>query len=114
MATYVIKMVSLMAILSCITFTSAKVYTVGDSGGWALSVDYTAWTSDKTFLVGDSLCKILFHFYPCNKKIIDINDMSLSRFCFFNNFLTLSTCLGFPFCPYIMYFMSKEIDIIIW
>ncbi|CAI9291682.1 unnamed protein product [Lactuca saligna] len=55
MATYVIKMVSLMAILSCITFTSAKVYTVGDSGGWALSVDYTAWTSDKTFLVGDRL-----------------------------------------------------------
>ncbi|KAI3689210.1 hypothetical protein L2E82_47161 [Cichorium intybus] len=55
MAMYGVKMMSLVVILSCITFTSAKVYRVGDSGGWALSVDYTAWASDKTFLVGDSL-----------------------------------------------------------
>ncbi|PWA67977.1 Cupredoxin [Artemisia annua] len=33
----------------------AKVYTVGDSAGWALGVDYKTWTSGKTFKVGDSL-----------------------------------------------------------
>lgn len=34
---------------------SATVYTVGDSSGWTLGVDYSTWTSDKTFNVGDSL-----------------------------------------------------------
>ncbi|KAJ9545434.1 hypothetical protein OSB04_025141 [Centaurea solstitialis] len=33
----------------------AKVYTVGDSSGWSLGVDYKTWTSDKTFKVGDTL-----------------------------------------------------------
>ncbi|XP_004299681.1 PREDICTED: blue copper protein-like [Fragaria vesca subsp. vesca] len=33
----------------------AKDYTVGDSSGWATGVDYTTWTSDKTFAVGDNL-----------------------------------------------------------
>lgn len=40
----------------------AKDYTVGDSSGWATGVDYTTWTSDKTFAVGDNLGK-LSHFY---------------------------------------------------
>ncbi|KAK1406733.1 hypothetical protein QVD17_38341 [Tagetes erecta] len=43
------------AIFSSISLGSAKVYTVGDSDGWALSVDYTTWASDKTFYIGDSL-----------------------------------------------------------
>ncbi|KAI4375085.1 hypothetical protein MLD38_012995 [Melastoma candidum] len=34
---------------------SATVYTVGDTSGWAMGVDYTTWTSDKSFVVGDSL-----------------------------------------------------------
>ncbi|KAI3511028.1 hypothetical protein L1887_18169 [Cichorium endivia] len=55
MVMYGVKMMSLVVILSCTTFISAKVYEVGDSGSWALSVDYSAWTSDKTFLVGDTL-----------------------------------------------------------
>ncbi|KAH7846849.1 hypothetical protein Vadar_018838 [Vaccinium darrowii] len=33
----------------------ATVYTVGDSSGWTMGVDYTTWTSGKTFVVGDSL-----------------------------------------------------------
>ncbi|CAN6584104.1 unnamed protein product [Malus baccata var. baccata] len=33
----------------------ATVYTVGDSSGWASGVDYSTWTSGKTFKVGDSL-----------------------------------------------------------
>ncbi|XP_050229076.1 blue copper protein-like [Mercurialis annua] len=33
----------------------ATDYTVGDSSGWALGLDYTTWTSGKTFAVGDNL-----------------------------------------------------------
>ena len=33
----------------------ATVYTVGDSAGWTLGVDYDTWSSSKTFVVGDSL-----------------------------------------------------------
>ncbi|XP_065871457.1 blue copper protein-like [Euphorbia lathyris] len=33
----------------------ATVYTVGDSTGWAMGVDYTTWGSDKSFNVGDTL-----------------------------------------------------------
>ncbi|XP_062099017.1 blue copper protein [Humulus lupulus] len=35
--------------------SSATVYTVGDTSGWAMGVDYSTWTSDKAFVVGDSL-----------------------------------------------------------
>ncbi|KVH99725.1 Cupredoxin [Cynara cardunculus var. scolymus] len=55
MATYDIGMMGFMVILSCFTCGLAKVYIVGDTAGWALSVDYTTWTGDKTFKVGDSL-----------------------------------------------------------
>ncbi|KAK4276843.1 hypothetical protein QN277_014948 [Acacia crassicarpa] len=33
----------------------AKVYSVGDSSGWAIGADYGTWASGKTFQVGDSL-----------------------------------------------------------
>ncbi|KAL9228745.1 hypothetical protein vseg_004293 [Gypsophila vaccaria] len=33
----------------------ATVYTVGDSSGWTLGVDYGTWSASKTFVVGDSL-----------------------------------------------------------
>ncbi|XP_057424894.1 blue copper protein-like [Lotus japonicus] len=35
--------------------TLATVYSVGDTSGWAAGADYSTWTSDKTFAVGDSL-----------------------------------------------------------
>ncbi|KAL2339952.1 hypothetical protein Fmac_007892 [Flemingia macrophylla] len=35
--------------------TLATVYTVGDTSGWAIGADYSSWTSDKTFAIGDSL-----------------------------------------------------------
>lgn len=38
----------------------ATDYTVGGSSGWSTGVDYNTWVSDKTFNVGDTLCKILF------------------------------------------------------
>lgn len=65
------------AILCLIIFIScasvpcfATVYTVGDSAGWALGVDYDTWASSKTFAVGDSLSKLynqLFHIILNNK-----------------------------------------------
>ncbi|KAI4366556.1 hypothetical protein MLD38_022419 [Melastoma candidum] len=42
-------------ILQLAVLTSATVYTVGDTSGWAMGVDYTTWTSGKTFKVGDNL-----------------------------------------------------------
>ncbi|XP_047323764.1 blue copper protein-like [Impatiens glandulifera] len=45
----------LILVLCSIVPCLATVYTVGDSNGWGLGVDYTTWTSDKTFNVGDSL-----------------------------------------------------------
>lgn len=45
--------------LILITFAAvpswATDYTVGDSSGWALGVDYTSWPGGKTFNVGDNL-----------------------------------------------------------
>jgi len=37
--------------------TLATVHTVGDSSGWAIGADYSSWTGDKTFAVGDTLGK---------------------------------------------------------
>ncbi|XP_068642636.1 blue copper protein-like [Aristolochia californica] len=42
-------------VLSLVLSSSATVYTVGDSSGWTAGVDYSTWTSDKTFAVGDTL-----------------------------------------------------------
>ncbi|GAB4861305.1 hypothetical protein Ancab_036466 [Ancistrocladus abbreviatus] len=45
-----------IAIFFCFAVPSlATVYTVGDSSGWALGVDYGTWSSGKTFSVGGSL-----------------------------------------------------------
>ncbi|WCJ24784.1 Blue copper protein [Euphorbia peplus] len=45
------SVVACMVVAPCV----ATVYTVGESSGWAMGVDYTTWASDKTFNVGDSL-----------------------------------------------------------
>ena len=34
-------------------------YAVGDGLGWAQGVDYSSWTYDKTFIVGDNLGKYI-------------------------------------------------------
>lgn len=96
MASYIVAVVGLMLTLSCITFSSAKVYTVGDSAGWALSVDYTTWASDKTFNVGDKLGKYLFTFVTptmYNKK--DIYTMIINIFLIILvSIFTLTYCYG--------------------
>lgn len=42
-------------VVNTVVPTMATDHTVGDSGGWAMGVDYSTWTSDKTFVVGDNL-----------------------------------------------------------
>ncbi|KAF3320723.1 blue copper protein-like protein [Carex littledalei] len=45
----------LLLLVSCVSWSSATDYTVGDSSGWATGVDYTTWASGKTFNTGDTL-----------------------------------------------------------
>ncbi|GJN26830.1 hypothetical protein PR202_gb14790 [Eleusine coracana subsp. coracana] len=35
--------------------STATDYTVGESSGWTIGVDYSAWTEGKTFHIGDTL-----------------------------------------------------------
>ncbi|XP_021743596.1 blue copper protein-like [Chenopodium quinoa] len=43
-------------VVLCLAVRSlATVYTVGDSSGWTIGVDYGTWAASKTFVVGDSL-----------------------------------------------------------
>ncbi|XXG70741.1 hypothetical protein AAC387_Pa07g0152 [Persea americana] len=42
-------------VLCCVVSGLATDYTVGDSSGWSTGVDYSTWTSGKTFAVGDKL-----------------------------------------------------------
>ncbi|XP_011016865.1 PREDICTED: blue copper protein-like [Populus euphratica] len=46
---------AILVILCTVVPILAKDYTVGDSSGWAIGMDYSTWTSGKTFSVGDSL-----------------------------------------------------------
>ncbi|KAL3514221.1 hypothetical protein ACH5RR_026938 [Cinchona calisaya] len=55
MENYSARILCLILITCAAVPSLATVYTVGDSGGWALGVDYSSWTSGKTFNVGDSL-----------------------------------------------------------
>ncbi|KAF5185525.1 Blue copper protein [Thalictrum thalictroides] len=45
----------LLVVLCCAVQSFAVTYTVGDTNGWATSVDYSTWTSGKSFAVGDTL-----------------------------------------------------------
>lgn len=56
MASIGLRIVSLILVLYMVMpISSATDYTVGDTSGWSLGVDYSTWTSGKTFVVGDSL-----------------------------------------------------------
>ncbi|CAA0840755.1 Cupredoxin superfamily protein [Striga hermonthica] len=57
-----IKVSLMMILMVCLSrLGAAAVYTVGDSTGWASGADYTTWTSDKAFAVGDTL---VFNYSP--------------------------------------------------
>ncbi|KAG9132752.1 hypothetical protein Leryth_014029 [Lithospermum erythrorhizon] len=55
MARFYSRIACLMLIAYLARPAMSATYTVGDTGGWALGVDYGTWASDKTLKVGDSL-----------------------------------------------------------
>ncbi|XP_057503760.1 blue copper protein-like [Actinidia eriantha] len=55
MASYAGGIVCVFIVLCVAVPSLATVYNVGESSGWTVGVDYTNWTSGKTFMVGDSL-----------------------------------------------------------
>jgi len=50
-------LIALLVVVSCTAAASAVTFTVGDTKGWSLSVDYATWASGKDFKVGDTLCE---------------------------------------------------------
>ncbi|XP_077224586.1 mavicyanin-like [Tasmannia lanceolata] len=55
MAITMARAMGAIIVLCCVGSGSATVYTVGEANGWSTNVDYSTWTSGKTFSVGDSL-----------------------------------------------------------
>ncbi|XP_015072281.1 blue copper protein [Solanum pennellii] len=60
--------------MCCVVPSLAKVYTVGDSSGWGLGVDYTTWASGTTLNVGDSL---VFN-YPSGHTVDEVSSSDYS------------------------------------
>ncbi|XP_004237949.2 blue copper protein [Solanum lycopersicum] len=60
--------------MCCFVPSLAKVYTVGDSSGWGLGVDYTTWASGITLNVGDSL---VFN-YPSGHTVDEVSSSDYS------------------------------------
>jgi hypothetical protein len=54
MASSTAALVALL-VASCAAMAAATSYTVGDGKGWVIGVDYSGWTSGKSFAVGDKL-----------------------------------------------------------
>lgn len=46
---------ALLLLLAAVPAVLAATFQVGDSFGWSVGVDYTAWVIGKTFRVGDTL-----------------------------------------------------------
>ncbi|KAK8580375.1 hypothetical protein V6N13_143482 [Hibiscus sabdariffa] len=73
-----------LLLVSCMVVPSlAKVYTVGDGSGWTTGVDYSTWTSGKSFKVGDSLA---FN-YPSSHTVDEVSSSDYSS-CTVGNAIT--------------------------
>ncbi|WOK96239.1 stellacyanin-like [Canna indica] len=71
MARYSVVLAAVL-LISCVTWVSSTDYTVGDSKGWELGVDYSTWASDKKFAVGD---KLVFNYgSPHNVEEVSSSD----------------------------------------
>ncbi|XP_058221790.1 blue copper protein 1b-like [Rhododendron vialii] len=55
--------------------TSATEFVVGDALGWRLGVDYRAWASGKTFVVGDTL---VFN-YTGTHSVVIVNEINYQQ-----------------------------------
>ena len=48
-------LLALLVVAGCAWMAAATSYTVGEAKGWVTGVDYSGWTSGKSFAVGDTL-----------------------------------------------------------
>uniref|UniRef100_M8B7I1 Blue copper protein n=1 Tax=Aegilops tauschii TaxID=37682 RepID=M8B7I1_AEGTA len=55
MASSSAALLAVLVVVSCAGMAAATSYTVGDTKGWVTGVDYSGWTSGKSFAVGDTL-----------------------------------------------------------
>ncbi|XVE60538.1 hypothetical protein DITRI_Ditri05aG0136900 [Diplodiscus trichospermus] len=83
MASSIVGMVCLLLTLCMVVPSLATVYTVGDTSGWTLGVDYSTWTKGKTFKVGDSL---VFN-YPTSHTVDEVSSSDYST-CTVGNAIT--------------------------
>ncbi|KAJ0981427.1 hypothetical protein J5N97_009682 [Dioscorea zingiberensis] len=60
-----------LLLVSCLSLGSSTDYTVGDTNGWSNGVDYSSWTSGKTFAVGDSLA---FNYAPGVHTVAEVSS----------------------------------------
>nr|CAB3457316.1 unnamed protein product [Digitaria exilis] len=59
-----------MLVASYATLSSARTFTVGGGQGWMSGIDYTDWTSGKTFTVGD---KLLFSYRSQEHTVTEVS-----------------------------------------
>ncbi|VAI18557.1 unnamed protein product [Triticum turgidum subsp. durum] len=69
MASFSAALVALLA-ASCVAAAAATTFDVGDGHGWQTGLDYTTWTSDKTFAVGDTL---VFNYTSKAHTVTEVN-----------------------------------------
>ncbi|XP_037438049.1 blue copper protein-like [Triticum dicoccoides] len=74
MASFSAALVALL-VASCVVEAAATTFDVGDGHGWQTGVDYTAWTSGKTFAVGD---KLVFNYTRKAHTVTEVNDSGYS------------------------------------
>ncbi|PKA50033.1 Blue copper protein [Apostasia shenzhenica] len=67
--------------------SAAKIYTVGDASGWTSGVDYSSWTTGKTFLVGDG---IAFNYAPGAHTVNEVKAKDYKA-CSASSYLTTDT-----------------------
>ncbi|KAG5539746.1 hypothetical protein RHGRI_020081 [Rhododendron griersonianum] len=56
--------------------TSATEFVVGDALGWRFGVDYGAWASGKTFVVGDTL---VFNYTRGDHSVVIVNEINYQQ-----------------------------------
>ena len=63
-------LITLLVLVSSVAAASATTFTVGDSSGWKLGVNYDNWASGKTFTDGDQL---VFNFATGNHDVVEVD-----------------------------------------
>ncbi|XP_052200162.1 blue copper protein 1a-like [Diospyros lotus] len=61
---------AVVLLIICPSVTVATQYWVGDSAGWTIDFNYTAWAQDKAFYVGDSL---VFKYTQGDHNVFKVN-----------------------------------------